>query len=72
MVKAKTTAELTKELVDMTADRVSQDLKIAHLDKQIEAIWALLQERMDGDGRVTKARKAAGKEFVAFVENYEG
>ncbi len=72
MAKAKTTAELTKELVDMTAEMQGQDIKIANLDVQVEAIWGLLFERMDGDGRVTKAKEAAGKEFVAFVENYEG
>ena len=62
MSKAKTTAELTKELVDMTADMVGQDIKIANLDAQVEAIWGLLRGRMDGDGRVTKAEaKAKGE-----------
>ena len=72
MAKAKTTAELTKAHTDMTAEMVGQDIKIANLDVQIEVIWGLLFERMDGDGRVTKAKKAATEKLVAFVENYEG
>ena len=41
MAKAKTTAELTAELTDLKA--------------QVKALWDLLLDRMDGDGRVTRA-----------------
>ena len=45
---AKTTAQLTKE--------------VDALKLQLAAIWELLRERMDGDGRVTKAlAKAQGE-----------
>ena len=48
MAKAKTCAELTKE-------NEAHSAQIASLTRQVRKIWALLQERMDGDGRVTRA-----------------
>jgi len=47
MAKTKTTAELTAELESLKA--------------QIDKIWALLKQRMDGDGRVSRAMAEADK-----------
>jgi len=41
MADTKTTKELTAEVEDLKA--------------QVKALWDLLRERMDGDGRVTRA-----------------
>lgn len=54
MAKAKTTAELTKE--------------VESLKRQLAAIWELLRERMDGDGRVTKAEEAVKEAVCALVD----
>ena len=54
MAKAKTTAELTKE--------------VESLKGQLAAIWELLRGRMDGDGRVTKAEAAAKEAVDAMVD----
>ena len=47
MAKAKTTAELTKEVDALKA--------------QIDALWEFLRVRMDGDGQVTRAMAKAAK-----------
>ena len=49
---AKTTAQLTQEVE-------AQKAQIASLVRQVRQIWALLRDRMDGDGRVTKAMARA-------------